>query len=82
MKKSLLFSFGLIGTIALVTAVPLLVLGFSGRYLDQKINSGHDFFITGLILSIAITYFSIRKVVKIAVKKLNKLNTSNGQRTT
>ena len=74
MKKSLLFSFSLIGMIGLVTAVPLFILGLFGSILDQRCNSGRDFFVLSCAVSVVITYFSIRKIVKVASKKLDKLN--------
>jgi len=57
MKKSLLFSFSLIGMIGLVTW-----------------NTGRDFFVLSCAVSVVITYFLIRKIVKVASKKLDKLN--------
>lgn len=74
MKKSLLFSFELIIAIGLVTVVPLLILGLFGSLLDQRWNTGRDFFFLSCAASVGITYFLIRKIVKIAAVKLEKLN--------
>lgn len=73
MKKSLLFSFELIGMIGLVTAVPLFILGLFGSILDQRWDTGRDFFYLGCAVSVGITYFSIRKVVGSAAKELEKM---------
>ena len=73
MKKSLLFSFSLIGMIGLVTAVPLFILGLFGSILDQRWNTGRDFFVLSCAVSVVITYFLIRKIVKVASKKLEKI---------
>jgi hypothetical protein len=39
MKKNLLFSFGLIGQIGFATAIPLVIFGLLGRYLDHRLNT-------------------------------------------
>lgn len=71
MKKNLLFSFGLIGQIGFSTAIPLVVLGLLGRYLDKRFSTGPYLFLAGLVLATVIIYFLIREIVKRALKEFN-----------
>lgn len=74
MKKSLLFSFGLIGQIGFTTAIPLVALGLLGRYLDRHFDSAPYLFLSGLVLATVIVYFSLRKLVQDAIGKFNQLD--------
>lgn len=73
MKKSLLFSLSLFGQIGFGVAIPLVVLGLLGRYLDTKFNTGHILVIVGIVLAVVITFFYLRKIVKEAIEEVNKL---------
>lgn len=74
MKKSLLFSFGLIGTIGFATALPLVAFGLFGRYLDRNFGTSPFLFLIGLVIATVIVYFSVKQIVKDAVKNFEKLN--------
>jgi len=74
MKKSLLFSFGLIGQIGFTTAIPLVAFGLFGRYLDQKINTAPYLFLLGLAIATVVVYFAIRQVVQRAMKEFDTIN--------
>jgi F0F1-type ATP synthase assembly protein I len=74
MKKTLLFSFGLIGQIGFSTAIPLVVLGLLGRYLDKKFQTSPYLFLVGLALATVIIYFIIREIVKKALAEYENIN--------
>lgn len=74
MKKSLFFAFGLIGTIGFATAIPLVVLGLLGRYLDGRFGTAPYLFLLGLAIATVIVYFTLRQIVKRAMDSFNKLN--------
>lgn len=72
-KKSLLFSFSLIGTIGFATAVPLAGLSLLGRYLDGRFGTEPALFWVGLVFGSIIAFFSVKQIATDAVEKLNKL---------
>lgn len=74
MKKSLLFSFGLIGQIGFTTAIPLVAFGLFGRYLDQKFGTNPYLFLLGLAVATVIVYFALRQIVNRATREFSKLN--------
>lgn len=63
----------LFGQIGFGVAIPLVVLGLLGRYLDTKFNTGHILVIVGIVLAVVITFFYLRKIVKEAIEEVNKL---------
>lgn len=73
MKKSLLFSFSLIGQIGFATALPLVVFGLLGRYLDKKYHTSPWLFLVGLIVASVQVYFYLRSIVKKATETANDL---------
>lgn len=77
MKKTLIFSFGLIGQIGFSTAIPLVILGLLGRYLDNKFQTGPYLFLLGLAFGTVIVYFAIREIVRRALKEFEQLNKNN-----
>lgn len=72
-KKSLLFSVSLIGTIGFATALPLVILALLGRWLDQRFETGRDFFYTGLIIATMIVYFTVKQITKDAIRNFEKM---------
>lgn len=74
MKKSLLFSFSLIGVVGFTTAIPLVALGLSGRYFDQKLGTAPYLFLTSLAVATIIVYFALRQIVKQAIQEFNRIN--------
>ena len=74
MKKTLLFSFGLIGQIGFSTAIPLVVLGLLGRYLDKRFGSGPYLFLLGLALATVAVYFVIREIVRRTLEEFEEIN--------
>jgi len=72
-KKSLLFSLNLFGQIGFGVAIPLVVLGLLGRYLDQKFGSSPYLTLAGIALAVVITFFYLRKVVQEAIEQAKKL---------
>jgi thiol:disulfide interchange protein len=73
MKKSLLFSLSLFGQIGFGVAIPLVVFGLLGRYLDSKFNTGHTLVIIGIVLAVVVTFFYLRKIVKEAIEQAKSL---------
>ena len=74
MKKSLFFAFSFIGTIGISTAMPAVVLGLTGRYLDRYFNTGSKIFIVFMLLALVMSILILRKISLDAAKKLNELN--------
>lgn len=73
MKKSLVFSFVLIGQIGFATALPLVIFGILGRYLDKIYGTGHWLFLAGLLIATIQVFFYLRYIVKRASEKVQKL---------
>lgn len=71
LQKSIIFSFSLIGQIGFATAIPLVVLGLSGKYLDNKLDTGPYLFLAGLIIATFLVYLILRKIVRDSLDKMN-----------
>ncbi|OQA04270.1 MAG: putative F0F1-ATPase [bacterium ADurb.Bin400] len=74
MKKSLLFSFGFIGEVGFATAIPLVIFGLFGRYLDNKYGTSPYFLLGGITVATIQIYFYIKALIKKAIEAFNKLN--------
>lgn len=74
MKKSLIFSFGLIGEIGFATALPLVIFGKIGEFLDNKYGTGRLFFYIGVALASIQIFFYLRMIVKKASKDFEKID--------
>lgn len=74
MKKSLIFAFGFIGQIGFATALPLVVFGLLGRYLDGRFGTAPYLFLVGLASATVLIYFILKKLVKDAIKEFDKIN--------
>lgn len=72
MKKDLIFAFAMIGQIGFATAIPLVLLGLGGRYLDGRFGTAPYLFLLGLILAGIFAYLSVKRIVKEYLKELNK----------
>lgn len=70
MKKSLLFSFQLLALVGFATAIPVLALGFLGRYIDNILKTGQVFFVVGLVIAAPLSYLLVKKIVTRKVKSL------------
>ncbi|OQB05840.1 MAG: putative F0F1-ATPase [bacterium ADurb.Bin212] len=73
MKKSLIFSFSLIGQIGFATAIPLVIFGLIGRYLDKQFSTAPWLFLFGLMLATLQIYFYLRSIVRKASESVKKL---------
>jgi len=73
-KESLFFSFSLIGQIGFATAVPLVVFGLIGRYFDHRFGTSPYLFLLGLTIATVVVFFTLKKLVKEAIAKFNKLS--------
>ncbi len=80
MRESLIFSFSLIGQVGFATAIPLVLFGLLGRYLDHRFGTSPYLTLTGLALATIIVYFTLRQIVKRAIKVFNELNSSNNKK--
>ena len=56
--------FGLIGEIGYTIAIPAVLLGFGGAYLDKTIGTSPLFFLVGLILALASSTLAIWHRIK------------------
>jgi len=72
-KKSLIFAFGMIGTIGFATVVPLVAFAFLGKYLDSHFRTGHNFFYTGIALAVPVIYLTVRQVAQSAIRDFDTL---------
>lgn len=64
--KSLLFAVSLVSQIGLVVALPAVVLGFGGAYLDKILNSSPLF----ILLGFALAAFGSSRLVYKLIKKV------------
>ena len=71
LKKSIIFSFSLIGQVGFATALPLVFFSLLGRYLDNKLGTTPYLLLAGLCLATIIVYFTLRKIVQQAIKEFN-----------
>lgn len=72
MKENLFFAFSLIGKIGFATAIPLVAFGLLGRYLDQIFGTSPYLVLIGFVLATVIVFFSVRKITKEAIERLNR----------
>ena len=68
MKKELLFALSFVGTVGIATALPIVVFGLLGRYLDRHFDTSPKIFIVCVALALVTTYFILRKLVRDATK--------------
>jgi F0F1-type ATP synthase assembly protein I len=71
LKKNVIFSFSLIGQIGFATALPLVIFGLLGQYLDNKLGTSPYLFLLGLLIATIQIYFYIRKIVHDAMDRFN-----------
>lgn len=71
LKKSIIFSFSLIGQIGFATALPLVIFGLLGRYLDHKLGTSPYLFLLGILIATVQIYFYIRKIVRDATDRFD-----------
>lgn len=74
MKKSIFFSFSLIGQVGFAVAIPTVALAIIGKLIDQRFDTSPKFLLALLGLSMVISYFAVRKIAMEAIKKLNKMD--------
>lgn len=72
MKNKLFFSLSLVSYIGISTAIPLVVFGLGGRYLDSKYQSSPKLFIVGIAIAAVISFFTLRAITSRAIKVLSK----------
>jgi len=72
LKKSLIFSFSLLGQIGFATALPLVIFGLLGRYLDNKFGTSPYLFLIGILFATIQIYFYIREIVKKSMNNFDK----------
>lgn len=73
MKKSIVFTFILIGEIGFATASPLVIFGVLGRYLDKIYDTGHWLFFAGLIIAAIQIFFYLKYIVEKASEHIKDL---------
>jgi hypothetical protein len=74
MKKSLIFSFGLIGEVGFATALPLVIFGKLGKYLDQRWETTPYLFYAGVALASLQIFLYLRMIVKKASEDFQKID--------
>lgn len=72
LKKSLIFSFALIGQIGFATAMPLVIFGLLGKYLDKKFDTSPTLFLIGIAIATVQIYFYVRAIVRSNLEELKK----------
>ncbi len=55
---------GLAGEIGYLVAVPAVVFGLGGAYLDSRFGTKPAFILTGLFLALCLSSFAVYRVVK------------------
>jgi len=65
-------SFGMIGQIGFVVAVPMVGLGLFGRYLDNQFTTKPYLFLLCLLIATLIAFFSVKLIVQKLIEEMNK----------
>lgn len=73
MKKELLFSFAFIGEIGFATALPLVVFGLLGRYLDKLYQTSPYMFLLGILIASIQIFFYLKMIIEKAKKNISKV---------
>ena len=73
MKKSLIFSFSVIGQIGFATAIPLVLFSLLGRYLDRLFGTSPYLFLAGIVVATVLVYFILRQIVKQTIKAFEEI---------
>lgn len=63
-KSPLLSALSLAWELGYTIAIPIVILGFGGAWLDKKIGSSPAFLLTGIILSLIISGIAVYRKVK------------------
>ena len=64
MKKSLWYALSLAWNLGYVIALPIVVLGFSGAWLDKKFATSPLFILIGIFLSLILSGVGIYRKIK------------------
>jgi F0F1-type ATP synthase assembly protein I len=56
--------FGLFGEIGYLIAIPAVLFGFGGAYLDRTLGTSPLFILTGMALAIAISILAVWRRIK------------------
>lgn len=72
MKNKLFFSLSLVTYIGISTAMPLVLFGLGGRFLDNRYHSSPKLFIVGIAVAAVISVFILRAITLRAIKVLGK----------
>ncbi len=73
MKNKLVFAISLVSYIGIATALPLVIFGLGGRYLDKIYNTTPKLFLIGIAIASVISYLTLRNITYRAIKILNKM---------
>ncbi|MEK9156238.1 MAG: AtpZ/AtpI family protein [Patescibacteria group bacterium] len=74
MRKSLLYSFTFIGEVGFATALPLVIFGLLGRYLDKKYGASPWFLLAGILIATIQIYFYLRVIIQKAEGKFKNIH--------
>lgn len=50
--------------ISILIAIPAIVFGTGGRFLDKWLNTSFIFLLLGIIISMAVSFFLIKNIVR------------------
>ncbi len=64
MKNSLWYALSLAWNLGYIIALPIVVLGFSGAWLDKKLGTTPLFILTGIFLSLVLSGIGLYRKVK------------------
>ena len=70
MKKALLNALGLAWELGYTIAIPIVILGFGGAWLDKKVQTSPAFLLAGIVLAIFISGIAVYRKVKKITKEL------------
>ncbi len=74
MKKRLFFSLKFLGKVALATVLPLVLLAYGGKIVDNQLGTTPWLLVIGASLALIITILWIRKMTKNLTKEIDKLD--------
>ena len=71
-------AYSLVGELGYLIALPALLFGFGGAYLDKYIGSSPIFLILGLVIAGCASFFAVRRSVSLFVERQQKIERKPG----
>lgn len=70
MRQDLFFSLKFLAVVFVDAALPALVFGVAGKYLDRYFGTGHMLLVVAMAIAMLVTFFLLTRAAKSAIKKM------------